>query len=221
MAPMAPPSVPSCSRSSPRISTLSRWMWASTNAGSSSLPWHSVARATPAAAPAPIRTIRSPSTTTSAGDPSGRRASCKAHTGGYHSAGTPAPGTGAHVKGERRHGRGNWGTGTRCRLPGGPAAVAADDPSGPATRGGHVRRHGPGPADLGLQPEHSHLLQRRGDIDLPRRHRFQGTELSRIELLVYRVCPGGRLPTWLPANAAGADRNCGRIHRLGHISSLW
>src|SRR6266850_7723718 len=111
-------------------------------AGSNSLPAQSPAGATPAAAPAPIRSIRSPSTTTSAVDPSGRRAPCKAHTGGYDSAGTPAPGTGAHVKGEGRHGGGNRGARKGRRLPRGPAAVAADDPPWAPARGGHVRRHG-------------------------------------------------------------------------------
>src|ERR1700682_3976381 len=90
MAPIAPPSVPSCSRSSSRMSTLSRWTWPSMNVGSSTLPAQSGTASTPAPAPGPARTMRSPSTTTSATAPPARRTPCKAHTGGYHSAGTPA-----------------------------------------------------------------------------------------------------------------------------------
>src|SRR5260370_17286609 len=64
------------------------------NAGRSSLPEQSRAGETPAAAPGPIRAMRSPSTTTSVTVPPGKSASRKAHTGGYHSAGTPVAGPG-------------------------------------------------------------------------------------------------------------------------------
>src|SRR5437773_975925 len=194
IAPIAPASVPSCSFSSFRISALSRCTWPSTKAGSSSFSEQSSTWGTPAATPGPIRAIRSPSTTTSATYPSGSRTACKAHTGGYHSAGTPATGAGAQIRG-KRHGRGNWRARARRRLSRRPPAVAADDLDGPAARDGHVRRHSAGATHPGVQPEHRHLLQRRGDAHLPRRHRFQGTELSWLELFVHRfgACRAGHL----------------------------
>jgi len=38
----------------------------------------------------------------------------------------------------------------------------------------------------GIQPEHSHLLQWRGDADLPGHHGLQGAELPGLELLIHR-----------------------------------
>src|SRR5713101_3804401 len=101
MAWIAPRRVPSCSRSSSRMSTLSRCTWPSTKAGSTSRSEQSSTSGTPAAAPAPTLAIRSPSTTTSAAEPSGRRAPDKAHMGGYDIAGTPA-----EIRGSRGGSRG-------------------------------------------------------------------------------------------------------------------
>src|SRR5712692_3697248 len=99
MASIAPVKVPSCSRSSSRMRALSRWTWPSMKAGRRSLPAASSAEGLPAAAPRPIAVIRSPSTTTSATSPPGRKTSRKVHTGGYHSAGTPVGGPGRNARG--------------------------------------------------------------------------------------------------------------------------
>src|SRR3989475_3704037 len=74
------------------MSTLSRWTWPSMYAGRSSLPVPSAAAAMRSATPpGPLVVMRSPSTMTSA-PPPGKNAFRKAHTGGYHNAGTPATG---------------------------------------------------------------------------------------------------------------------------------
>src|SRR2546427_12337988 len=74
------------------MSTLSRWTGPSMYAGSSSLPVPSAAAAMRSATPGPMVVMRSPSTMTSATPPPGKNAFRKAHTGGYHNAGTPATG---------------------------------------------------------------------------------------------------------------------------------